>query len=106
MDYGSNYAAYIIEEDPTNLQEDLSSLNTNLWQEAISDEIDSIVSNMTWNLVDLPPGCKSINYKWVLKMKLKLDGTDDKYKTHLVAKGFGLWYISEMMEMILYYYLM
>ena len=39
-------------------------------------------------MVDLPPGCKSIGCKWVLKKKLKPDGTIDKYKARLVAKGF------------------
>ena len=37
---------------------------------------------------DLPPGCKSIGCKWVLKKKLKPDGIIDKYKARLVAKGF------------------
>ena len=38
--------------------------------------------------MDLPPGCKTISYKWVLHIKLKPDGTIDKYKARLVAKGF------------------
>ena len=38
-------------------------------------------------MVDLPH-CKSIGCKWVLKKKLKPDGTIDKYKARLVAKGF------------------
>jgi len=66
----------------------LSSLDADLWQEAINDEMDSLQSNETWNLVDLPPSYKPIGCKWVLKKKLKLDGTVDKYKVRLVAKGF------------------
>jgi len=66
----------------------LSSLDADLWQEAINDEMDSLQSNETWNLVDLPPSYKLIGCKWVLKKKLKLDGTVDKYKVRLVAKGF------------------
>lgn len=31
-DYGPNYAAYSVEEDPINIQEALSSLNADLWQ--------------------------------------------------------------------------
>ena len=50
--------------------------------------MDSLESNKTWHLADLPPGCKSIGCKWVLKKKLKPDGTIDKYKARLVAKGF------------------
>ncbi|KAK2356784.1 hypothetical protein QL285_094109 [Trifolium repens] len=46
-DYGLNYSAYTLEEDPTNLQEALSSLDADLWQEAINDEMDSLESNRT-----------------------------------------------------------
>ncbi|KAL0297766.1 UNVERIFIED_CONTAM: Retrovirus-related Pol polyprotein from transposon TNT 1-94 [Sesamum radiatum] len=48
----------------------------------------TIVSNGTWVLVDLPPGCTTIGYKWIFKKKLKPDGSIDKFKARLVAKGF------------------
>jgi len=51
---------WLLEDDPTSLQEALSSLDADLWQEAINAEIDSLESNKTWHLVDLPPGCKPI----------------------------------------------
>ena len=38
--------------------------------------------------MDLPPGRKSIENKWVLKIKRKADGSIDKYKARLVAKGY------------------
>nr|GFB36417.1 60S ribosomal protein L23a [Tanacetum cinerariifolium] len=55
---------------------------------AIKSEIDSILENHTWELVDLPPGCKPLGYKWIFKKKMKADGTIDKYKARLVIKGF------------------
>ncbi|CAL9003066.1 unnamed protein product, partial [Prunus brigantina] len=85
-DFGSDFHMYTLEQDPTTLQEALSSLDADLWQEAINDEMDSLESNKTWHLVDLPPGCKSIGCKWILKKKLKLDGSIKKYKACLVAK--------------------
>ena len=39
-------------------------------------------------IVDLLSGCKTIGCKWVLRKKLKLDGSIDKFKARLVAKGF------------------
>ncbi|KAK2382392.1 hypothetical protein QL285_069931 [Trifolium repens] len=63
-------------------------MDADLWQEAINDEMESLESNRTWHLVELPPGCKPIGCKWILKKKLKSDGTIDKYKARLVAKGF------------------
>ena len=50
--------------------------------------MESLISNRTWKLVDLPPGCKTIDCKWVLRKKLKPDGSIDKFKTRLVVKGF------------------
>ena len=50
--------------------------------------MESLISNRTWKLVDLPPGCKAIGCKWVLRKNLKPDGSIDKFKARFVAKGF------------------
>ena len=50
--------------------------------------MESVISNKTWKLVHLPLGCKNIGCKWVLRKKLKLYGSIDKYKARLVAKDF------------------
>ncbi|XP_062085709.1 uncharacterized protein LOC133791813 [Humulus lupulus] len=39
-DYGSDFCVYTLEEDPANLQEALCSLDADLWQEAINDEME------------------------------------------------------------------
>ena len=39
-------------------------------------------------MVDIPPGCKTIGCKLVLRKKLKPDGSIYKFKARLVAKGF------------------
>ena len=36
-----------------------------LRKEAVNDEMDSLLSNGTWILVDLPYGSKLIDYKWI-----------------------------------------
>ena len=46
------------------------------------------MQNRTWELVNLPLGNKPIGWKWIFKRKLRIDGTIDKYKTRLVAKGY------------------
>ena len=65
----------------------LSSDSTS-WKEAVNSEIESILSNHTWELVDLPPGNKPLGSKWILTRKMKEDGTIDIYKPRLVVKGF------------------
>ena len=46
------------------------------------------MSNHTWELIELPLKIKPIGCKWIFKRKLKPDGTIDKYKALLVAKGY------------------
>ena len=66
----------------------MSSRDAFFWREAVNDEIDSIMSNQTWALVDLPKGSKPISYKWVFKRKYNMDGSVQTFKARLVAKGF------------------
>nr|KAJ0209305.1 hypothetical protein LSAT_V11C400216660 [Lactuca sativa] len=77
-----------IEEDPKTFSEAMASRDVHFWKEAIHDEIDSIMHKNTWILVDLPPGFKELGCKWILKIKMKVDGTIDKYKARLVIQGF------------------
>ena len=66
----------------------MRSYDASFWKEAISDEMDSIMANKTWELVDLPPSSKPIDCKWIFKKKLKVDGTITKFKAKLVTKRF------------------
>jgi hypothetical protein len=50
--------------------------------------LDSISKNEVWDLTELPTGRKPVGCKWVLRKKYKADGSFDKYKAMLVAKGF------------------
>jgi hypothetical protein len=59
------------------------------WEKAMATKHESLMKNQTWDLTDLPPGKKPIGCKWVYKVKYKADGTLDKYKAQLVAKGFS-----------------
>ncbi|GJR30571.1 putative RNA-directed DNA polymerase [Tanacetum coccineum] len=74
--------------NPTSYREAVTSSKRHQWKKAIKNEKDSILQNHTWELVDLPPGCKPLSYKWIFKKKMKADGTIDKYKARLVIKGF------------------
>lgn len=59
------------------------------WQIAIKSELDALDKNGTWILVDLPPHAKPIGSKWVCKVKHKADGSIERYKAWLVAKGYN-----------------
>jgi len=79
---------FLIEEDPKTYHEAIKSIDATFWKEAIKSEIDSLESNKTWELIDLPKGCRPIRSKWIFKKKLRADGTIDKYKARLVIRGF------------------
>jgi hypothetical protein len=48
--------------------------------------MESILTNGTWEMCDLPVGCKPVRCKWVFKKKMKPDGTVDKFMASLAAK--------------------
>ncbi|GKB35786.1 DNA polymerase zeta catalytic subunit-like protein [Tanacetum coccineum] len=87
-DFGPDYMTYIVNEEPQTYKAAMESSETPYWKEAIQSEIDSIVHNNTWKLVDLPSRHKPIGHKWIFKKKLRPDGTIEKYKARLVAKGY------------------
>ena len=52
-------------------------------------EIIALEANQTWSLTSLPPGKTPIGCKWVYKVKIRSDGTLERYKARLVAKGYN-----------------
>jgi len=57
------------------------------WVQAMQSEINALKINKTWTEVDLPLGKKAISSKWVFKIKLKADGSLERYKARLVIRG-------------------
>jgi histone deacetylase 1/2 len=57
-------------------------------KKAMDEEYFALLQNKTWHLVSHPSGSNVIDCKWVYKIKRKCDGTIDRYKAWLVAKGF------------------
>ncbi|MFS7952191.1 putative RNA-directed DNA polymerase [Helianthus anomalus] len=52
-------------------------------------EMEALLRNQTWNVVDLPANRKPIGCKWVYKIKYKANGEIERYKARLVAKGYN-----------------
>jgi hypothetical protein len=86
--FGDDFTVYLMDDTSKTLAETFASPDVDDWKEAVHSEIDSILSNGTWEMVDRPYGCKPIGCKWVFNAKLRSDGNIDKYKVRLVAKGY------------------
>ncbi|GJT64928.1 zinc finger, CCHC-type containing protein [Tanacetum coccineum] len=78
-----------VKDAPKTYKEAITSRNFAFWKEAIDNEMDSLVSNNTWELSDLPPGSKAIGCRWVFKIKYHTDGSIQTFKARLVIQGFS-----------------
>lgn len=58
-----NFNAIEHRADPITYEEAIASPNVENWKKAMKSEFDSLISNDTWNLVELPKGKKTINCK-------------------------------------------
>ena len=76
------------ENDPSTFSQALSCKESDLWYNAMKDELDSLKSYEVWDLAELPQGAKAIGCKWVYKTKRDSLGNIERYKARLVAKGF------------------
>ena len=91
-----DYLVYIGEQDydigsvtnPINYEEAVSCPQSELWLDAMRDEIQSMRHNGVWELNELPEGHRPIGCKWVYKTKRDSKGKVEKFKARLVAKGF------------------
>ena len=62
------------------------------WLEAMKTEFESLISLGTWEYVDqsnVPKGRQITKSKWVYDLKLKRDGTIERFKARFVVRGFS-----------------
>ena len=86
--YGPDFLTNLVENESQTFKKARSYPEASYWKEAANSEIESILQNHTWELVDLPPALEPLGCKWIFKRKMKSDGSIDKYKARLVVKGY------------------
>ena len=77
-----------VEDDPINFRQALEGSKSQEWIDAMNEEIKSMKDNDIWDLVTLPESVEPIGCKWIFKTKRNSKGDVERYKAHLVAKGY------------------
>lgn len=81
-------ASLVDHNDTLTPLEAISSPEGEQWKNAMKSEYDALMKNNTWTLVDYPKNHKVVDSRWILRKKYKADGTVERYKARVVAKGF------------------
>lgn len=77
------------DNEPQSYREAISGPDGQHWLIAINQELMALEKMETWSIVKLPPDAEEITAKWVFKRKILPDGTVDRFKARLVARGFN-----------------
>ena len=77
-----------VEDNPSTYEEEMSSHDKAFQEEAINNEMNSIIGNNTWVLTNLPPPCTPLGCKWIFTIKRRPDGFLVRFKARLVVQGF------------------
>lgn len=94
-DYELDFASFAfnalvyVEDLPESVSELQKRSDWPKWQQAMQEEVDSLVKNETWILTKLPKGRSAITCKWIFKIKRAEDDHPPRYKARLVARGFS-----------------
>ena len=62
--------------EPKTMDEALASDHADKWKIAADSEYESLMTNRTWELVELPPDRDAIGCKWVFKIKFRRSTAD------------------------------
>lgn len=74
---------------PESYEQAMQSDDADEWSKSIDEELAAIAKNNVWDVVSLPPGKHTIGSRWVFRVKRHPNGTIERYKTRLCAKGFA-----------------
>lgn len=75
--------------DPISAEHALKSPEASEWRRAMREEIEALLINKTWTIVERPKEKNITGSKWVLRTKLNQNGSVMRRKARLVAKGFS-----------------
>lgn len=75
----------LAEIEPTTITQ---ALKDEKWRHSCGDEINAMTRTGTWDLVPAEQAQNVVGCRWVFRIKRLPDGSVERYKSRLVAKGF------------------
>ncbi|KAG7548326.1 Integrase catalytic core [Arabidopsis suecica] len=84
--YSCFFAAPLDDDEPSSYDE---AKGVQEWEAAMKEEMSALKKNETWDLVPKPKDVEPVSCKWVYRIKRKADGSIDRFKARLVARGFS-----------------
>ena len=81
--------------EPTTIHQ---ALRDSRWRASCNEEFNAQIKNRTWDLVPPPPNQNIVSCHWIFTTKYFADGTEERPKSRLVARGFTQQYGVDFAE--------
>ncbi|CAN1754263.1 Retrovirus-related Pol polyprotein from transposon TNT 1-94, partial [Linum perenne] len=83
------YRAFITNMDSIEIPKSIhEALQNSKWKLAVEEELHALHKNQTWDMVILPSDKRTVDCRWIFTVKYKSDGSVERFKARLVARGF------------------
>ena len=76
-------------DSPRTLAEAMKRPDREHWWAAAMEEVDALEQNGTFTVRERTPQDRPIGSRWVLRVKRNADGSIERYKGRVVAKGYS-----------------
>ncbi|KAL5539008.1 hypothetical protein UlMin_044715 [Ulmus minor] len=88
--YPIEYQLYMVTRpdtpiEPASIHE---AINSKSWRTTMEEKLSALKWNNTWSLVPYSNSMNVVGNKWVFEVKYNIDGSFQRCKSSLVAKGF------------------
>ena len=84
----TTHYCYKVMDIPTCYEEAISSPESRKWRKAMTEEMNALEENNTYELTPLPEGRSAVGGKWVFTRKFG-PNDEEKFKARYVAKGYS-----------------
>ena len=88
VQYGLQASDNRLPDEPHSWEEAMSSPDRNGWMNAAMEEWTALQDQGVFEKVRLPHQRRALDTKWIFKVKTKGDGSLERFKARLVARGF------------------